>query len=139
DQGAVEVVDHGVEAAGEEIVGVGMHQYSLPHLAGRPAPWHRTAMRSPVAVVVLAAGASTRMKSALPKVLHPLAGKPMLRHVLDTVARLRPASVVGVVAPGAQDVAKAFAPHRTVVQRKPLGTGDAVKAALPALAGHAGA
>jgi bifunctional UDP-N-acetylglucosamine pyrophosphorylase/glucosamine-1-phosphate N-acetyltransferase len=95
-------------------------------------------MKSPVAVVVLAAGAGTRMKSALPKVLHPLAGKPMLRHVLDTVARLKPARVVGVVAPGAAEVAKAFAPHPTVVQRQPLGTGHAAKAALPALAGHRG-
>ncbi|HSI02072.1 MAG TPA: NTP transferase domain-containing protein, partial [Reyranella sp.] len=55
-------------------------------------------MKSPIAVVVLAAGAGTRMKSALPKVLHPMAGKPMLRHVLDTVGRLKPARIVGVIA-----------------------------------------
>jgi bifunctional UDP-N-acetylglucosamine pyrophosphorylase/glucosamine-1-phosphate N-acetyltransferase len=48
-------------------------------------------MKSPLAVVVLAAGAGTRMKSALPKVLHPVAGKPMLAHVLAAVARLKPA------------------------------------------------
>ena len=95
-------------------------------------------MKSPVAVVVLAAGAGTRMKSAVPKVLHPLAGWPMVRHVLENVARLRPARVVGVVAPGARDVAAAFAPHPTVVQKKPLGTGDATKAALGALKGHTG-
>src|SRR5476651_649162 len=95
-------------------------------------------MRSPVAVVVLAAGAGTRMKSAVPKVLHPLAGWPMVRHVLDNVARLKPARVVGVVAPGARDVAAAFAPHPTAVQKKPLGTGDATKAALGALKGHTG-
>jgi bifunctional UDP-N-acetylglucosamine pyrophosphorylase/glucosamine-1-phosphate N-acetyltransferase len=95
-------------------------------------------MRSPVAVVVLAAGAGTRMKSAVPKVLHPLAGWPMVRHVLDNVARLKPARVVGVVAPGARDVAAAFAPHPTVVQKKPLGTGDATRAALGALKGHTG-
>ncbi|UYN97128.1 MAG: bifunctional UDP-N-acetylglucosamine diphosphorylase/glucosamine-1-phosphate N-acetyltransferase GlmU [Enhydrobacter sp.] len=95
-------------------------------------------MKSPVAVVVLAAGAGTRMKSALPKVLHPLAGWPMLRHVLENVARLRPARVVGVVAPGARDVAAAFAPYPTVVQRRALGTGHAARAALPALEGHAG-
>ena len=69
-------------------------------------------MKSPLAVVVLAAGASTRMKSALPKVLHPLAGKPMLRHVLENAKRLKPALIVGVVAPGARDVAAAFAPHQ---------------------------
>ena len=42
-------------------------------------------MKSPLAVVVLAAGAGTRMKSALPKVLHPIAGKPMVAHVLASV------------------------------------------------------
>ena len=95
-------------------------------------------MKSPIAVVVLAAGAGTRMKSALPKVLHPMAGKPMLRHVLDTVGRLKPARIVGVIAPGADRVAAAFAPHATAVQRKARGTGDATKAALPALKGHEG-
>jgi bifunctional UDP-N-acetylglucosamine pyrophosphorylase/glucosamine-1-phosphate N-acetyltransferase len=95
-------------------------------------------MKSPIAVVVLAAGAGTRMKSALPKVLHSVAGRPMLAHVLASVAALRPARIVGVIAPGAEAVAKAFAPHPTAVQKKPLGTGDAAKAALPALAGHRG-
>ena len=95
-------------------------------------------MKPPVAVVVLAAGAGTRMKSAIPKVLHPLAGWPMVRHVLENVSRLRPAQVVGVVAPGAKDVAAAFAPHPTAVQRRPRGTGDATKAALGALKGHLG-
>src|SRR4029450_1297498 len=95
-------------------------------------------MKSPIAVVVLAAGAGTRMKSALPKVLHPLAGWPMVRHVLENVSRLKSARIVGVVAPGAKDVAAAFAPHPTVVPRKPLGPGPATKAALPALEGHHG-
>jgi bifunctional UDP-N-acetylglucosamine pyrophosphorylase / glucosamine-1-phosphate N-acetyltransferase len=95
-------------------------------------------MKPPVAVVVLAAGAGTRMKSATPKVLHSLAGWPMVRHVLENVGRLRPARVVGVVAPGASEVAAAFAPHPTAVQRRPLGTGDATKAALGALKGHRG-
>jgi bifunctional UDP-N-acetylglucosamine pyrophosphorylase / glucosamine-1-phosphate N-acetyltransferase len=95
-------------------------------------------MKSPIAVVVLAAGAGTRMKSAVPKVLHPLAGWPMVRHVLENVARLRPSRIVGVVSPGARDVAAAFAPYRTVVQRRPLGTGHATKAALGALKGHRG-
>ncbi len=95
-------------------------------------------MKPPVAVVVLAAGAGTRMKSALPKVLHPLAGWPMVRHVLENVRRLKPARIVGVVAPGAKDVAAAFAPHPTVVQRQALGTGHAARAALGALKGHRG-
>lgn len=92
-----------------------------------------------VAVVVLAAGAGTRMKSALPKVLHPLAGWPMVRHVIANASALRPAPrIVGVVAPGAERVAAAFAPHRVVIQDKPLGTGHAARAALPSLAGHRG-
>jgi len=95
-------------------------------------------MNPPIAAVVLAAGAGTRMKSSLPKVLHPVAGKPMVRHVLDNVSRLKPARIVGIVAPGAETVAAAFAPHPTAVQRRPLGTGDATKAALPALQGHKG-
>jgi len=95
-------------------------------------------MKSPIAVVVLAAGAGTRMKSAVPKVLHPLAGWPMVRHVLENVARLKPSRIVGVVAPGAREVAQAFAPHPTVIQRRPLGTGHATKAALGALKGHRG-
>lgn len=95
-------------------------------------------MKSSVAAVVLAAGAGTRMKSSLPKVLHQVGGKPMLQHVLDSVAALKPARVVGVIAPDAERIAAAFAPHPTAVQRKPMGTGDAARAALPALAGHAG-
>lgn len=95
-------------------------------------------MKSPVAVVVLAAGAGTRMKSALAKVLHPLAGWPMIRHVLENCSGLKPARIVGVVAPGSAEVAAAFAPHATVVQRKPLGTGHATQAALGALEGHRG-
>ena len=78
-------------------------------------------MKSPIAVVVLAAGAGTRMKSALPKVLHPLANRPMLAHVLANAAALKPSRIVGVIAPGATEVAKAFAPHPTAVQSKPLG------------------
>ncbi len=62
----------------------------------------------------------------------------MLHHVLDSVARLNPARVVGVVAPGADQVTAAFAPHPTAIQHETLGTGDATKAALPALEGHAG-
>jgi len=95
-------------------------------------------MKSPIAVVVLAAGAGTRMKSALPKVLHPLANRPMLAHVLAHAEALKPSRIVGVIAPGATAVARAFAPHPTVVQGKPLGTGHAAKAALPALHGHDG-
>ena len=93
---------------------------------------------SSVAVVILAAGKGTRMKSDLPKVMHGLAGRPMIRHVLDTAARLNPARVAVVVGPGMDDVAAAAAPAQTFVQTRQLGTADAVRAASEALKGFDG-
>jgi len=90
------------------------------------------------AVVVLAAGQGTRMKSNLPKVLHPIAGRPMLGHVLATAAVLEAERSVVVIAPGMDQVAAAAKPATAAVQRKQLGTGDAVKAARDALAGFHG-
>jgi bifunctional UDP-N-acetylglucosamine pyrophosphorylase/glucosamine-1-phosphate N-acetyltransferase len=88
---------------------------------------------SGLAAVVLAAGAGTRMKSALPKVLHAIAGRPMVNHVLANLAPLGAAPVVVVVAPGMESVAKAVAPLATAIQDKQLGTGHAVLAARSAL------
>jgi bifunctional UDP-N-acetylglucosamine pyrophosphorylase / glucosamine-1-phosphate N-acetyltransferase len=85
------------------------------------------------AAIVLAAGEGTRMKSTLPKVLHEVAGRPMIAHVLSALAPLAPAETVVVVGQGQGAVAKAVAPAKTVTQHPPLGTGDAVKAARPAL------
>lgn len=93
---------------------------------------------APVAAVVLAAGLGTRMKASLPKVLHPLAGKPLINHVLDALAPLRPDPTVVVVGPDQPAVAAAVAPHPTVVQARRRGTADAVKAAADMLAGFAG-
>lgn len=87
----------------------------------------------PLACIVLAAGKGTRMKSALPKVLHPIGGMPMLGHVLAAAAALGPERIVVVVGPGMDDVAKAASPHPTVVQQRQAGTGDAVAAARPLL------
>ena len=89
-----------------------------------------------LAVVVLAAGKGTRMKSDLPKVLHPVAGKPMLGHVLASVAALQPAQTVVVVAPGmaAVEAEAAAAGARCAVQEQALGTGHAVAAAREPLA-----
>jgi bifunctional UDP-N-acetylglucosamine pyrophosphorylase/glucosamine-1-phosphate N-acetyltransferase len=91
------------------------------------------------AAIVLAAGKGTRMKSALPKVLHEIAGKPMIGHVLDTVAPLAPLKTVVVVGPDMDDVTAAVAAQgteaETAIQRERLGTADAVKAAETALAG----
>ena len=84
---------------------------------------------SELVCLVLAAGKGTRMKSALPKVLHPVAGLPMVRHVLDAVAPLGPGRLTVIVGPGMEAVTRAVAPHETVVQARQDGTGGAVRAA----------
>ena len=91
-----------------------------------------------LAVIVLAAGMGTRMKSDLPKVMHPLAGRPMILHLMDTVAELNPERVVVVVGPGMESLSAAVAPVTTVVQTERLGTGHAVKQARAALDGFDG-
>ena len=93
---------------------------------------------SSVAVVILAAGKGTRMKSDLPKVLHRLAGRPMIRHVLDAAGRLNPCRVGVVVGPGMDDVAEAAAPAKIFVQTSQAGTADAVRAAAEMLRGFDG-
>lgn len=82
-------------------------------------------------VIILAAGRGTRMKSAIPKVLHPVAGQPMLEYVLRTAAALAPARTVAVVGHRA-DLVEAFVAGRVAVARQdpPRGTGDAVRCAL---------
>lgn len=90
------------------------------------------------AAVILAAGKGTRMKSDMPKVLHGLAGRPLIGHVLATVAALEPARTVVVIAPGMEAVSRLVAPVPTAIQQRQLGTADAVKAARAALAGFAG-
>lgn len=91
-----------------------------------------------IAVIVLAAGMGTRMKSALPKVMHPVAGRPMVLHLLDTVSGLAPEKVVVVVGPGMEMVEKAVAPHQCVQQTDRLGTAHAVAQARAALDGFDG-
>jgi len=88
-----------------------------------------------LAVVVLGAGLGTRMKSALPKVLHPVAGRPMVAHVLAAAATLRPERTVVVAGPGMPELAAAVAPVPVAIQERPLGTAHAVLAAREALAG----
>src|SRR5262245_11597078 len=97
-----------------------------------------------LAVIVLAAGLGTRMRSARPKVLHTVAGRPLIAHVAATAAALRPARIVLVVGPGMQEVvdaATAAAPKTRivpVVQRNRRGTGHAVKQTGKALQGFRG-
>jgi bifunctional UDP-N-acetylglucosamine pyrophosphorylase/glucosamine-1-phosphate N-acetyltransferase len=99
---------------------------------------------SPLAVVILAAGIGTRMRSRKPKVLHALAGRPMIGHLAASVARLRPATVVLVVGPGMEavtEMARRAAPGLKIVsavQRDRRGTGHAVQQARRALKGHRG-
>jgi bifunctional UDP-N-acetylglucosamine pyrophosphorylase/glucosamine-1-phosphate N-acetyltransferase len=92
----------------------------------------------PLAVVVLAAGKGTRMRSACPKVLHPVAGRSMIGHVIAAAEALGADPIVVVVAPGADAVIKAVAPHPVAIQQEQRGTGDAVKAARAHLAGFTG-
>jgi bifunctional UDP-N-acetylglucosamine pyrophosphorylase/glucosamine-1-phosphate N-acetyltransferase len=88
----------------------------------------------PAAVVVLAAGEGTRMNSVLPKVLHPIAGRPLLGHALAAAAGLDPRHLLVVIGHGREQVAAYLAeaaPAATpVVQNEQLGTGHAVRTAL---------
>ena len=92
----------------------------------------------PIAVIVLAAGEGTRMKSATPKVLHTLGGRSMLGHVLAAAAPLRPAYTVVVVGHGGEQVAEHLAgldpKARTALQEERRGSGHATALALTAFA-----
>lgn len=97
----------------------------------------------PIAAVILAAGQGTRMKSALPKVLHQIGGRAMLAHVMASAHALKPERrvlVIGSQAPEVGDFAKTIdSGVEIAVQAPPRGTGDAVMKALPALQGFNGA
>jgi bifunctional UDP-N-acetylglucosamine pyrophosphorylase/glucosamine-1-phosphate N-acetyltransferase len=90
------------------------------------------------AAIVLAAGIGSRMKSAKPKVMHAIAGRPMIGHVLATLEEIQVAPVVVVVGPGMDSLSKAVAPHAAVVQQDRLGTGHAVLQAKGALSAFNG-
>ena len=89
----------------------------------------------PLSIVILAAGQGKRMKSDLPKVLQPLAGKPMLSHVIATAKALRPDAIHVVHGHGGELVKQALAnePVNWVLQAEQLGTGHAVAQAIPAI------
>jgi len=90
------------------------------------------------AAIILAAGLGTRMKSARLKVLHPLAGRPMIRHLMETLSAIAVERSVVVIGRDMEAVAEAVAPHPCVVQEPRLGTGHAVMAAREALTGFTG-
>ena len=91
-------------------------------------------MNKKLAVIILAAGKSTRMKSETPKVMHPVCGRPMLGYVLDLVKGLKARPLVAVLG-YKQEIVKKMIPGgvRVVIQKKLLGTADAVRTALPLL------
>ncbi|KRG43658.1 bifunctional N-acetylglucosamine-1-phosphate uridyltransferase/glucosamine-1-phosphate acetyltransferase [Stenotrophomonas panacihumi] len=91
-------------------------------------------MSLPLHVIILAAGEGKRMKSALPKVLQPIAGRPMLAHVVDTARQLHPEAIHVVHGHGGEQVRAAFAGQddlRWAEQTQRLGTGHAVEQAMP--------
>ncbi len=92
----------------------------------------------PLAIVILAAGKGTRMKSDLPKVMHELAGLPMINWLLQTTEKLNPDKIIVVTGKDMDELRTACAPHETVIQEKQQGTGSALMAAMPALAGFDG-
>ena len=89
----------------------------------------------PLAVIILAAGQGKRMRSDLPKVLQPLAGKPLLSHVIETACQLSPAAIHVVYGHGGEAVRNrlAAAPVEWVLQAEQLGTGHAVLQVAPKL------
>jgi bifunctional UDP-N-acetylglucosamine pyrophosphorylase/glucosamine-1-phosphate N-acetyltransferase len=94
----------------------------------------RRASARDLLVIILAAGKGVRMRSAVPKVLHPLAGEPMLRYPIEVARQLGAGRVVIVHAPGQQSALADVAAGCTLVaQQRPLGTGHAVNQVPPAM------
>jgi bifunctional UDP-N-acetylglucosamine pyrophosphorylase/glucosamine-1-phosphate N-acetyltransferase len=85
------------------------------------------------AAIILAAGEGTRLNSATPKVLHEIAGWPLIRHVTEALRPLDPAETIVVIGHGMAAVTRAVAPAKTAIQSPPRGTGDAVRAARAVL------
>lgn len=118
--------------------GFDLHRSMYPRLLR----YEDLGMAAPLLTVVLAAGMGTRMRSDTPKVLHSIAGRSMLGHVLDLVRQLAPARQALVIGPDMDDVAgeagEAAPGIETYVQTDRRGTADAVLAAATALRAHRG-
>jgi bifunctional UDP-N-acetylglucosamine pyrophosphorylase/glucosamine-1-phosphate N-acetyltransferase len=91
-----------------------------------------------LAAIILAAGKGTRMKSSLHKVLHPVAGKPMLSYLLETVDALKAEKTIIVVGSGKEQLKAAYPNADFVTQTEQLGTGHAAKVAVDTLKGFDG-
>src|ERR1700761_4216727 len=94
-----------------------------------------SAATAPLSVVILAAGQGKRMRSDLPKVLQPVAGRPLLKHVIDAAQSLAPAATYVVYGHGGDRVRETLKDEKVswVLQAERLGTGNAVMQAIPKL------
>ena len=90
-----------------------------------------------IAVIILAAGKGKRMRSNLAKVLHPLAGQPIISYVLDTATRIAGSNIIVVIGDQAEQVREQVCKRSTDVllayQEKQMGTGHAVHCAMPVI------
>ena len=93
---------------------------------------------NPAAVIILAAGLGTRMKSDLPKVLHSIAGQPMIKHLIASAEKIGPERIVVVSAVANEDMQSIVAPHPIAIQAEQLGTGHAVLSTAKEMAGFKG-
>lgn len=95
-------------------------------------------MAKKIGCIILAAGSGARMKSALPKPLHKVAGLPMIKHVIHVAETLNPEKIVVVVGPGMETLAEAARPHVHAIQVRADGTGGAARAAASHFQGFDG-
>lgn len=107
---------------------------AIPSFLTRFLDDSRQMTKQKTAAVILAAGLGTRMKSDLPKVMHAIAGRPMILHLMADLEPLAPERVAVVIGEGMDRVAAAVAPHPTAIQHERLGTAHAVLAARDAMA-----
>lgn len=89
--------------------------------------------KNQLAIVILAAGQGTRMKSAKPKVMHELAGLPMIKWLVGTAEELSPQKIIVVAGPDMPELQQAVKPHASVIQKVRDGTAGALRMALPEL------
>lgn len=89
--------------------------------------------KNQLAIIILAAGQGKRMKSVKPKVMHELAGLPMINWLLGTAESLKPQKIIVVTGPGMLELVHAVKPHATAVQAVRNGTAGALRVAMPAL------
>lgn len=95
-------------------------------------------MKKNIAAIILGAGKGTRMKSLLPKVMMEVCGKPMIRHIIDTLEEMDIKEIVTIISNDGELVKKETNPYKTAVQAEQLGTGHAVMCAKECLEGFDG-